>query len=64
MIEKVDYEKRNAFSHAELDSHVMRLCHLPKAGSFAVMLRKQGSPVQLLHHGLCNLPGDCSIYYE
>ena len=31
------------------------------AGRFAVGFRPAGAPVQLLHHGVANLPGECRV---
>ena len=56
-----DYDRRARTSHAELDARLARLCLLPLAGSLAVTLRAVGAPVQLLHHGVANLPGSCRI---
>lgn len=57
-----DFEDRSFLLHYELAGKEVRLCHLPIAGSFTVIPRKKGKPVQLLHHGLCNLPGDCRAF--
>jgi lipopolysaccharide transport system ATP-binding protein len=56
-----DYARRAAYSHDELSAHVVRLADVPGAGQFAVVLRKAGQPVQLLHHGVANLPGACRV---
>jgi ABC-type polysaccharide/polyol phosphate transport system ATPase subunit len=56
-----DFERRAGYSHAELDARLIRLCLLPAAGTFAVAFRQAGTPVQLLHHGLANLPGECVV---
>jgi energy-coupling factor transporter ATP-binding protein EcfA2 len=56
-----DYERKHLYPHAELDAHINRLCLVPNVGQFAVVFRTQGAPVQLLHHGLCNLPGTCRV---
>jgi lipopolysaccharide transport system ATP-binding protein len=57
-----DYGRRALCSHSELDAAITRLCLLPTVGSFAVMLRPRGAPVQLRHHGMANLPGDCRAW--
>jgi hypothetical protein len=44
-------------SHNELSAHVVRYCAATGIGPIAVVMRKNGKPVQLLHHGLCDLPG-------
>ncbi len=56
-----DFMYRSSFIHPELAGRILRLCHLPVPGSFSVVFRKEANPVQLLHHGLCNLPGSCDI---
>lgn len=59
-----DYERRGLYLHRELATKWIRLCHLPSAGRFSVMFRASGSPVQLLHHGIANLPGQCRLTVE
>jgi lipopolysaccharide transport system ATP-binding protein len=56
-----DYERRSTYPHAELNAKEARLCHLPQVGQFAITLRQSGTPVQLLHHGVANLPGNCAV---
>ena len=34
------------------------LCAVPAAGQFSVVFRRKTGQVQLLHHGVANLPGD------
>jgi lipopolysaccharide transport system ATP-binding protein len=58
---RADYDRRALCSHGELDGRIMRLCLLPAAGRFAVGFRPAGAPVQLLHHGVANLPGECRV---
>ncbi len=53
------YERRSLYSHQDLSSHCTRLCHLPNVFQLAVVFRVGGGPVQLLHHGVANLPGRC-----
>jgi lipopolysaccharide transport system ATP-binding protein len=56
-----DYDRRARTSHVELDARLARLCLVPQAGTLFVVLRPLGAPVQLLHHGIANLPGSCRI---
>src|SRR5262245_43544626 len=56
-----DYDRGALYPHLELDARVIRLCMVPAAGSFAVVLRAAGEPIQLLHHGVANLPGRCLV---
>jgi lipopolysaccharide transport system ATP-binding protein len=56
-----DYDRGAMYPHLELDARVIRLCTVPAVGSFAVVFRAAGSPIQLLHHGVANLPGRCLV---
>jgi len=56
-----DYDRRFHYSHAELDTRLVRRCLLPTVGTFAVLLRSNAAPVQLLHHGVANLRGECRV---
>jgi ABC-type polysaccharide/polyol phosphate transport system ATPase subunit len=56
-----DYERRAIVSHVDLHTASLRICHLPIVGRFAVVFRQKREPVQLLHHGLANLNGRCTV---
>ena len=60
-INHYDYERRSLYTHDELYSKIVRLCHPPQIGQFAVSFRSKSDRGQLLHHGVADLPGDCSI---
>lgn len=63
-LESIDphaYERRQIVNHTFLHTSSIRVCHLPNCGQFAVMFRRDPSPVQLLHHGIANLPGRCRV---
>jgi lipopolysaccharide transport system ATP-binding protein len=60
-ISNSDYQNRSYYSNTELHTKTTRLCHLPAVGRFAVAVRHKGTPVQLLHHGVANLPGNCQV---
>ncbi len=60
-ISAADYERCEYWTHQELDSKMMVMAILPQVGQFAVAFRKDGKPVQLLHHGIANLPGDAKV---
>lgn len=62
MISRYDYEHKSLYSYNDLNIKIVRLCHLPVVGNFAVVFRKGGKPVQLLHHGAANLRGKCKIF--
>lgn len=64
MIGRYDFEYRGRYTHSELGRKIIRLCHLPKLGPFAIVFRQNGAPVQLLHHGVANLPGTCRVRVE
>ena len=63
-ISRYDYERRGLYTHPDLYTKIVRLCHLPAVGRFAVVFRQNGVPVQLLHHGVANLPGKCRVTVE
>jgi homopolymeric O-antigen transport system ATP-binding protein len=56
------YERRHLCTWAELSSAVERICHLPGVGQLAVIFRMSAGPVQLMHHGVANLPGNCHLF--
>lgn len=56
-----DYDRRGRTAHGELDARLARLCLLPAAGTLVIGFRPIGPPVQLLHHGVANLPGRCRM---
>ncbi len=58
-----DYDRLGTYSHAELDTKIVRLCHLAPAGEFRVIFRDQWESVQLLHHGIANLRGQCAVHF-
>lgn len=59
-----DFQNRGKMLHSDLDAKLARLCLLTHVGIFAVGFRRQGNPVQLLHHGVANLPGECRLTIE
>jgi len=61
-ITKNDFQNRERYLHEELAKRQMRLCHLSLPYLIAVLFRRSGSPVQLLHHGIANLPGACTVF--
>lgn len=56
-----DYSQRMHFRYDELDLTITRVCILSNISCFSVLPRRKASPVQLLHHGIANLPGDCKM---
>lgn len=61
MLTQHDYEMRGIYAHVELDAKMVRLCILPEVGYLAISYRRAGKPVQLLHHGVANLRGQCCL---
>ncbi|MDR3476710.1 MAG: ABC transporter ATP-binding protein [Gammaproteobacteria bacterium] len=61
MLKHEDYDKRKLYSYEELLAAYTRLCHLPNVSFFSVLPRVFANPVQLLHHGIANLPGHCQM---
>ncbi len=55
------YANRSMFHYAALRTRFLRICSLSNVGSFTVILRSTYEDVQLMHHGLCDLPGRCSV---
>src|SRR5665213_2482973 len=55
------YERRRELPHAELISMMSDLCDLKNVGGFDIVFRKNPAPVQLMHHGIANLPGTCGF---
>ncbi|MDA8079500.1 MAG: ABC transporter ATP-binding protein [Nitrospiraceae bacterium] len=58
---RADYQRRAQLTWQELSGIITRICSVPSAGTFTVGLRQREFSVQLLHHGLCDMPGTCSI---
>lgn len=56
-----NYNNIKKLTHDELNTKFLRLCNLPSVGSFAIIFRNIGNSVQLLHHGIANLRGDCKV---
>ncbi len=56
-----DHSQAARLPHTELGARIVRLCHLLAAGRFTVMFRTAGRPVQLLHHGVADLPGESTV---
>lgn len=55
------FQKKSSLPHKDISSNIVRVCSLNGIAAFTVVLRKIFSPVQLLHHGAANLPGNCQI---
>jgi len=60
-IGRYTYEHRERCSPQELRERIVRICHVPSIGRFAVVLRHEGLTTRLLHHGIANLPGSCRV---
>jgi ABC-type polysaccharide/polyol phosphate transport system ATPase subunit len=56
-----DYDLRAAYAHDDLYATVTRICVLPAAGRFRVVLNAPSRPIQLRHHGVANLAGRCEV---
>jgi len=56
-----DYDRRGTLDWQEAEACLVRLCHLPNVGAFAVVPRRSGSPVRWLHHGIADLPGRAEV---
>ncbi|MDD5466393.1 MAG: ABC transporter ATP-binding protein [Anaerolineales bacterium] len=60
-MKKADFDRAAYFPNPVLDSRIRALAVVPQPASFVVIPRKVGYPVQLMHFGAANLPGDCTI---
>lgn len=56
-----DFIMRGYMAYPVLMAKTERLCHLTNAGSFTVGGPPVGSAVRFLHHGVCDLPGKCTV---
>jgi lipopolysaccharide transport system ATP-binding protein len=57
-----DHHRRAEMTHDDLIGRIAHRCVITQAGAFNITYRPLGSrPIQLLHHGLANLPGDCGL---
>ncbi|BBB91634.1 MAG TPA: methyltransferase domain-containing protein [Methylomusa anaerophila] len=56
-----DYARRSAMSSVQLGNAVSRSCVVGNAGVFAVSIKTGRKPVELTHHGICDLPGNCRL---
>lgn len=56
------FDQRGLYSLQEIAAATIRMCHLPAVAKLAVVLRRQAGHMDLLHHGVANLPGQCGIY--
>ena len=61
MLSHQDYERRALYSHTECDAALIRVCILSAVAQLTVVFRPKRAPVQLLHHGIANLPGACRV---
>ena len=61
MLERSVYARRRQIQHLEMGAAVVRLCAVPVAGQFMVVFRRPAGQVQLLHHGVANLPGNIRV---
>ena len=51
------FQKKEELSYLDLNAENIRVCSVVGIGPFSVVFRKHSIPVQLLHHGLADLPG-------
>ena len=60
-IDTAIYSRRHALPHEDVEAAQSRSCVVSAAAMIAVVRRKQGEPMQLTHHGLCDLPGSLEM---
>lgn len=59
-----NFENRSNLSYVELNEKILKLCIVANVSQLSVGFRKERSPVQLLHHGIANLPGCCQVFLD
>jgi lipopolysaccharide transport system ATP-binding protein len=62
-IDPVDYKNAEYMTYQDLASRIVRVLNLDRVASFSVAFRK-GEGLTLVHHGLCDLQGDCLVSIE
>jgi lipopolysaccharide transport system ATP-binding protein len=55
------FERRAGYTYDQLHGTIVRICHIPAAAHFVVTQPRDHRPIQLLHHGVANLPGRCVL---
>lgn len=56
-----DFAYRSDYTYMDLASKIIYVSQLPAVGQFDVALRHHGKPMQLLHHGVANIPSRCHL---
>ena len=55
--------RRHLLDYDEVEALITRDCVVSGAAMLAVVRRKSGEPMQLTHHGLCDLPGKIKMQW-
>lgn len=63
-IDAASYANLSGLSHEQLFSHIIRICHLPKAGVISIGWREKRTGAPLTHHGVADLPGDFTFEFK
>jgi lipopolysaccharide transport system ATP-binding protein len=63
-IDPESYKEMSRLSHEQLFSHILRICHLPKAGVISIGWRGNRDAAQLTHHGVADLPGKFDFEFK
>jgi len=58
------YEKKSCIDHNQLFGNILRICHIPQAGTFCITFRRYHVGAQLTHHGVADLPGSFNFIGE
>lgn len=56
-----NWKNRERYSHDEQSGQIIRVCHVPRVGSFSVGLSLRQGFCFLRHHGIANLAGSLEI---
>jgi len=63
-IDPDNYKETFRFSHELLFAHIVRICHVPKAGVISIGWRKVREGAVLTHHGVADLPGKFDFEFK
>ena len=55
------YVQMQHIALCEIQTEILRICHLQNIGTFSITMRNQGQTLQLTHYGIANINGDCVV---
>lgn len=63
-LDAATHAQRHLLDNEALEAAISRDCVVSATAMLAVVRRKQGEPMQLTHHGLCDLPGTLDMEWQ